>query len=203
MNKFYQMPRMGIFMQEFLYPFKLHLGCGKKKIHGWINIDGNKEVEPDLVEDIFELPSFKPFTCSLIYFSHGPEHCPKNKTIEIFKLWHSLLYHGGILRVSVPDMAKVCEDYVENRDLDILSNFIHGSQRESYGGLDIHYTSFDQKTLTKCLLDAGFSNVKEWDWRTTEPHAYIDDYSQAYLRGFGDKDKVNGKLMSLNLEAIK
>jgi hypothetical protein len=49
------------------------------------------------------------------------------------------------------------------------------------------------------LLQAGFSEVRRWDWRNTE-HSEVDDYSQAHLPHM---DKENGRLMSLNLEAIK
>jgi hypothetical protein len=53
--------------------------------------------------------------------------------------------------------------------------------------------------LTRLLEDAGFTEIRHWDWRCTE-HAHIDDYSQAYLPHL---DKDNGLLMSLNLEAVK
>ena len=48
-------------------------------------------------------------------------------------------------------------------------------------------------------MDTGFSEVRPWDWRTTE-HGALDDYSQAYLPHL---DKENGMLVSLNLEAVK
>ncbi len=43
-------------------------------------------------------------------------------------------------------------------------------------------------------------NVRLWDWKTTPPHGYVDDYSQAYLPHM---DKRGGKRMSLNVEADK
>jgi hypothetical protein len=49
------------------------------------------------------------------------------------------------------------------------------------------------------MEEAGFKNVKRYDWKKTE-HFYVDDYSQAYLPHM---DKLNGKLMSLNVEATK
>jgi hypothetical protein len=53
--------------------------------------------------------------------------------------------------------------------------------------------------LTKKLYDVGFKNVQTWDWKSTE-HAYIDDYSQAYLPHM---EKETGMQMSLNLQAEK
>ncbi len=40
---------------------KLHLGCGTKKLPGWINIDSVKDVHPDLAHDLrnpFPYPDF-------------------------------------------------------------------------------------------------------------------------------------------------
>jgi hypothetical protein len=41
--------------------------------------------------------------------------------------------------------------------------------------------------------------VSKYDWRDTE-HSELDDFSQSYLPHM---DKDNGKLMSLNIEAVK
>ena len=58
----------------------------------------------------------------------------------------------------------------------------------------IHYR------LLCCVFErAGFRQVRRWDWRDTG-HAEIDDYSQAHLPHM---DKESGRLMSLNLEAVK
>jgi len=60
-------------------------------------------------------------------------------------------------------------------------------------------------------MDAKFVNVKEWDWRTTWPHNYIDTYASAYFppmrKNFildnGKSVDFGGILMSLNLECDK
>ena len=49
------------------------------------------------------------------------------------------------------------------------------------------------------LKISEFSNIKLWDWRTTE-HSQFDDYSQAYIPHM---DKENGTLISLNVECKK
>jgi hypothetical protein len=77
-----------------------------------------------------------------------------------------------------------------------LIGLISGGQRTSY---DYHKMIFDEDFLRRELLAVGFREVRRWDWRNTE-HNGIDDYSQAYLPHL---EKEKGKLMSLNLEAIK
>jgi len=76
--------------------------------------------------------------------------------------------------------------------------------RRSY---DFHYTGWDFKSIERDLKEAGFSSVKRYDWRDTE-HFFVDDYSQAYLPkiSYTSREKrgnIEGKLMSLNVEAIK
>jgi len=77
-----------------------------------------------------------------------------------------------------------------------LVGLVCGGQRNQY---DFHKIIFDEPFLSFLLRKIGFANIRRWDWRTTE-HAAIDDFSQAFLPHM---DKRNGRLMSLNLEAVK
>jgi hypothetical protein len=63
----------------------------------------------------------------------------------------------------------------------------------------VNYNIFDFDSLREQLLKAGFRKAYRYDWRETE-HAYVDDFSQAY---YPHMDKENGKLLSLNVEAVK
>jgi hypothetical protein len=71
---------------------------------------------------------------------------------------------------------------------------VEGGQRNPS---DFHSVIFDAASLTHALVEAGFKDVRPWDWRSTAPHNLIDDYSQAYLPHLS-KDAA---LMSLNLQA--
>jgi hypothetical protein len=77
-----------------------------------------------------------------------------------------------------------------------LRGFLYGGQTYEQ---NYHYCAWDFDTLSEDLKKLGFKNIYSYDWVATE-HANMDDYSQAYLPHM---DKVNGKLMSLNIEAIK
>lgn len=175
---------------------KLHLGCGNKKIEGFINIDVRDIDGVDLVEDITNLKSIKNSSVDLIYVSHVLEHIGRNEYLDVLKRWYCLLNDGGILRIAVPDFEAVVEHYIENKNIRILRGFLYGGQnyKENY-----HYCSWDFNCLKEDLELAGFKNVKRYDWRETE-HSHIDDFSQCYLPHM---DKEKGKLMSLNIEATK
>lgn len=175
---------------------KLHLGCGTKKIPGYINVDANPENNSDLVDDAFVLSKIPNNSIEIIYASHLLEHSGRKEWKGILKLWYEKLRNGGILRLAVPDLEKAFEHYMLYKDLPLLMGFLYGGQRNEF---DYHYVGFDFKTLSKLLYDTGFSVVYRYNWWETE-HAEMDDYSQSYLPHM---DKENGILMSLNIEAIK
>jgi len=101
-----------------------------------------------------------------------------------------------VLRLAVPDFGAVVQRYGETANLAELVGLVCGGQRDQY---DFHKMVFDEKLLAERLTEAGFSSVSRYDWKTTS-HAWMDDYSQAYLPHL---DKEHGLLMSLNVEAVK
>ncbi len=76
------------------------------------------------------------------------------------------------------------------------------SEEEGWTGkYDRHGMIFDFKLLESGLKEAGFKNIRKYDWRETElAKLGNDDYSQAYLPHM---DKENGQLMMLNIVAEK
>lgn len=175
---------------------KLHLGCGTKKINGFINVDIRPELSPDLLESIDTLTSVENSSAELIYACHVLEHFGRFEYKKVLKRWFEVLSEGGVLRISVPDFEQVVNYYNKTKDLTKLLGFLYGGQNynENY-----HYCTFDFQTLKNTLIEIGFSSVKTYNWRETE-HSDVDDFSQAYLPHM---DKENGILMSLNIEAIK
>ena len=175
---------------------KLHLGCGKVFIPGFIHIDIINYDHIDYLTSIDRLDVFENNSVDFIYNCHVLEHYHRNKVKNVLKEWFRVLKPGGILRTAVPDFEALCELYLEKKDLSLVIGPLIGRQNYLY---NIHYNIFDFKSLKKQLLDAGFKKAYRYDWRKTE-HANVDDYSQAY---YPHMDKENGKLISLNVEAVK
>ncbi len=176
---------------------KLHVGCGKKYLEGWTNLDiSDLENKVDLLDDARFLSKVENNSCDIIYASHVLEHFGRHEYKSVLKVWASKLKRGGVLRLAVPDFQAVAKVYAETGDVFPLVGLVSGGQRDTY---DYHCMIFDEKMLTAELLEAGFSEVRLWDWQTTD-HCDVDDYSQAYLPHM---DKENGTLMSLNIEAVK
>jgi len=175
---------------------KLHLGGGKIYLPGFIHIDKRKFNHIDYVQNVKDLSNFKDNSVSLIYSCHLLEHFRRKEISDVLGEWYRVLKKGGILRTSVPGLEEIIKIYEKHKDLKLILGPIVGGQKYRH---DYHRMIFDFNLLKENLIDAGFKNVKRYDWRKTD-HAYIDDYSQAYIPHM---DKENGLQVSLNVEAVK
>jgi len=175
---------------------KLHLGCGRRHIPGFVHIDAVDYPHVDHVATIDNLSFIQDSSVDLIYNCHVLEHFKRRDVERVLREWHRVLKPGGVLRISVPDFAKLCEVYQRYGKLDLVIGALFGRQDYLY---NIHYNVFDFASLSDLLHRSGFTNVQYYDWRQTE-HAGMDDFSQAYIPHM-DKDK--GTLISLNVECDK
>lgn len=175
---------------------KLHLGCGKRYIPGFVHIDAIEYPHIDHVSTIDNLSFLPDDSVDLIYNCHVLEHFRRRDVGRVLQEWRRVLRVGGTLRLSVPDFAKLCDVYQCSGDLNLVIGPIFGRQDYLY---NIHYNVFDERSLTALLLECGYTNVRPYDWRCTE-HADVDDFSQAYVPHL---DREHGTLISLNLEATK
>jgi SAM-dependent methyltransferase len=175
---------------------KLHLGCGKRYIPGFVHIDAIDYPHVDHVTTIDNLSFINDSSVDLIYNCHVLEHFKRRDVGRVLKEWNRVLKPGGTLRVSVPDFQKLCDVYSKYGCIDDVIGPLFGRQDYLY---NIHYNIFDLPSLTKQLQIAGFTNIRQFDWRETE-HAVVDDFSQAYIPHM---DKENGILISLNVECDK
>lgn len=81
---------------------KLNLGCGKKKLNGYVNIDIQYRVQPDLVVDISKgLPFANNSTQEVTAFDFL-EHVERDDVIFVMNEIHRVLVSNGLLRIRVP-----------------------------------------------------------------------------------------------------
>lgn len=178
---------------------KLNLGCGRRDFgKDWDHIDGS-DYPHIKSHDIVNLP-YDENSVDLIYASHVFEYFDRDEANNVLKNWKKVLKSGGTLRLAVPDFEACAKLYVSNEYQ--LSNFLgpfFGKWKMTEDKTIYHKTVYDYSDLKKVLEDNGFDNIKKWDWKDVE-HGKYDDYSQAYLPHM---DKINGTLISLNIECKK
>jgi len=183
---------------------KLHLGCGKRHIPGYVNIDFYRTEATDRILNIVQIDkSYKNETADVIYMSHVLEHFERTQGKELLVKLFNILKPGGIIRLAVPDWDAIIDRYNETKNLEEIITLVYGRHDIALEG---HYTTWTFDSLKQDLMNTGFTKVWKYPWQYTE-HASIDDFGRAHLPHDPEAIKAgnfyNHKLMSLNIEAIK
>ncbi len=139
----------------FLQPLKLHLGCGRQRLEGFLNIDLMPSSAVDLQCDSRRLP-FAAATVSRIETYHMIEHLPRHDFLEALFEWNRVLEEGGKLIIECPDFDATIKEYMEGKKFRI--NNIFGLQR--YPG-DYHLFGYTFTDLETILRDVGFREIKQ------------------------------------------
>jgi SAM-dependent methyltransferase len=178
---------------------KLHIGCGKRFIPGFVHIDQVAFPHVDHVRDIRSLTNFADNSANLIYACQVIEYFDREEVAGVLADWQRVLAPGGILRLSVPNFAMICKLYQSGIPLDKFLGTLYGRIPDGKNGFVYHRTTYDERSLGELLGKLGFQEIGLWDWRQTE-HADVDDFSQAY---FPHMDKERGLLFNLNMQGKK
>jgi ubiquinone/menaquinone biosynthesis C-methylase UbiE len=79
---------------------RLHLGCGRKKIKGYLNCDISKNVNPDKIVDLTKKLPFKENSVDEILIEHVLEHIPN--IFNLFKEFYRICKKDALIRIAVP-----------------------------------------------------------------------------------------------------
>ncbi|MGH7660257.1 MAG: class I SAM-dependent methyltransferase [Vulcanimicrobiaceae bacterium] len=176
---------------------KLHLGCGKRYIPGFVHVDSVPAPHVDHVGDIRTLPQFSDGSAALIYACQVIEYFDREEVVAVLKEWRRVLAPGGILRLSVPNFEVISRLYVAGLELQWFLGTLYGKIGDGHGGYQYHRTTYDEPSLRKLLAHTGFVDAELWRWQDVE-HCDVDDFSQAY---FPHMEKERGILWNLNMQA--
>jgi SAM-dependent methyltransferase len=90
----------------------VNLGCGRRYHPDWINIDivpsGPGVIQHDLRQGI-PLPDN---SCDVVYSAAVLEHMRREDALTFLRECYRVLKPGGIVRVGVPDLEKLCQLYL-------------------------------------------------------------------------------------------
>lgn len=161
---------------------KLNLGCGENKKDDFINIDWNREVEPDIVHDLNKLPyPFEDNSFDLIEASHVLEHL--DKPFLVMKELHRLLKPDGRLIIKVPHFSR---------------GFTHA---EHTHGFDVTFPLYFNKKFTKSgFIGVGFELKKlELKWLANQHLLPAMGYGKATISFLNLINKIISFLANLNV----
>jgi predicted SAM-dependent methyltransferase len=141
---------------------KLHLGCGRIILDGYVNIDiSNKKA--DKIERMEELVSFEKNSIDEIYSSHAIEHIHPKDFKKALLRWYELLKEEGLLILRTPDNSSVVEKYPEILDCDEVPKFLqtkHDRLKHIEDPFYVERNYFSINSLKQYVENGGFKVVK-------------------------------------------
>ena len=174
-------------LRQFTRPLKLHLGCGKVRLDGWVNIDSDSSLgTADVVWDLTRGIPVEDSSCKLVYCEHLLEHFLVEQGLLLLRECHRVLELGGVLRVAMPSLdVLIKESYLGNwRGQDWLSWPQYQFIKTRAEMLNIafrewgHKWLYDQEELHRRLKESGFKDIIDAERGASD----IDDFIGLEIR---------------------
>ncbi|MER8427840.1 methyltransferase domain-containing protein [Mesorhizobium sp. M1403] len=169
--------------QNGALPTNLHLGCGTRKVDGWLNCDiSGSDINIDLACGDLPFPnSVFEAVCS----QHVIEHLRIRTELEPLLLELSrCIKPGGEIWLSCPDIYKVCKNYMHDKGASMVSDRYGrwpNSEALDYPDSMVvnwiffqdgqHKNLLDADLLSFILIKAGFTNI-----RLTSEKEFLDRF---------------------------
>jgi len=180
---------------------KLHLGCGKRYLPGYIHVDIDELDHVDVITTVENLSMFESNSIDEIYASHVLEYFDVVQVNDVLQEWYRVLKTKGKLRLAVPDFHNLVKLYTQTKDIRNVIGPIIGRWKISQNRTIFHKQIFDENSLKNLLNENGFGNTRFWKIEELQENdANYDDHSMAY---FPHLDFENGIHLSLNLISEK
>jgi predicted SAM-dependent methyltransferase len=131
---------------------KLNLGSGSLKLEDYENID----IKDGRLAYPLDVPDN---SCDEIRASHILEHFSHRMITQVLSDWVAKLKDGGILKIAVPDFAKIVSHY-KDKDETKLAYYLMGGQNDEN---DYHRCVFDYDSLLTVMEQAGLTDIEMWE----------------------------------------
>lgn len=130
---------------------KVNLGCGRFKLDGFVNVDVNEDLQPDVVAFAKDYMETLPDNgVEVVYMGHMIEHITVQEGGELLAVIAQKLHPGGKLIVTLPDATKAMAMYYRG-DLDLTTylRIMFGAPEE--GEYERHVMVYDAKIVVSCF----------------------------------------------------
>jgi predicted SAM-dependent methyltransferase len=185
-----------------LRDIRLHLGCGRRVMEGWVNVDCFAAEGIAFEGDLREPLPFADSSVTMLYSEHVIEHLLPPEAGHFLRECHRVLQPGGIIRLGAPDAELYLRAYVSGdaaffdtarnigspvSPLDTPMKIIN--QMARMGGH--HHFAWDFQTLQLEMERAGFRQVvKGQPGRSVHSGLCLDDPSHAFETLYAEATKV-------------
>lgn len=144
---------------------QLHLGCGTEKRKGWVNVDANPKVKPDIVSSADKLPAIATGSVDVIESCHMFEHFTYYQALRALREWNRVLKINGTLFLELPNF-KACVEMLGKHtepqkgfDIGLIGIFGHPPMVESDGLFQSHKWGWTPEALSTQLEIARFGQL--------------------------------------------
>ena len=143
-------------------PIRLHLGCGKRILDGFVNIDIVPLSDKVVKGDVRDLSEYADGTVEEIVACDLLEHFPIKEIMSvILKEWIRVLKPGGKMRVQCPDVELVCGMFYQQAQEGHISwakfsEVVYGNQKDKW---NFHHVIFHFDWLKDILEGFGMTEV--------------------------------------------
>ena len=139
---------------------KINYGCGEAKLPGFINIDIEESIKPDVICDLRKdnFP-FDNESVETIYCLHNLEHIERQFWAHVFTEFRRVLVQDGILVLMYPEFEVCSRYFLENYrgQRDFWRNCLYG--RQLWPG-DYHVVPMVSSEVANHLGHCGFKDIK-------------------------------------------
>lgn len=137
---------------------KLHLGCGKRRFDGWLNIDLHGS---DMNMDIRRLP-FDNDSADEIMAIHVCEHFYRHEIQDILSDWYRVLKPGGQMVLELPCLDKVLWHFAKGSPDNMTLWPLYGDPRTHTDGEPaLHKWCWSMEEFKLLLEAVGFAEIKQ------------------------------------------
>jgi len=149
---------------------KLHIGCGGKRLDGFINSDIVKTKASDIIMDVTKKFPYPDNSIDEIFTAHMLEHLYKSEAILFLRECQRVLKPKGLLRIDIPILDRIINNWVKAPNDVGLVNFLYGIQSSPP---NFHRYGYTKASFEKLLNEHGFELVNMKDGRTGyDKHSY-------------------------------